>query len=445
MRQIYVSFLMMINDEFVLDKFFSKKGSLCYKKIKNLSEVEKQYLDNRFKDKSESYKEIIYRIKFRIEQRPVCEVCGKPVKWYNANNYHKTCSNKCANILGQQTIRKNCIENYGVDNHAKRDDIKEKLRESYKQNSEKIKESRIKTNLEKFGYENPFSSPKIKEKIKQHNSLNYGVLYASQRNEVKEKIKQTCKERYGVIAGWNTINHTKSIIEKYGVDNVAKSNIIKEKTKQTCINRYGNTTPLKNKYVKDKIRETCHKKYGVNWTSQAAITKKHAKENNIKKYGVEYPQQLIENRKYMSEIMSSPKIQEKRLNTLKLNGTIGLQISNEEKLTFNKLKEKYLDVINQYRDKYRYPFNCDFYIPSLDLFIECQYSWTHGGHPYNKENDKEKLELWKEKAKTSKYYQNAINTWTIRDVNKRETAKKNNLNYLEFFSYKDFLEWFENQ
>ena len=44
----------MINDEFVLDKFFSKKGSLCYKKIKNLSEVEKQYLDNRFKDKSES-------------------------------------------------------------------------------------------------------------------------------------------------------------------------------------------------------------------------------------------------------------------------------------------------------------------------------------------------------------------------------------------------------
>ena len=444
MRQIYVSFL-MINDEFVLNKFFSKKGSLCYKKIKNLSEVEKQYLDNRFKDKSESYKEIIYRIKFRIDQRPVCVVCGKPVKWYNTNNYHKTCSNKCANILGQQTIRKNCIENYGVDNHAKRDDIKEKLRESYKQNSEKIKESRIKTNLEKFGYENPFSSPEIKEKIKQYNSLNYGVLYASQRNEVKEKTKQTCKERYGVIAGWNTINHTKSIIEKYGVDNVAKSNTIKEKTKQTCINKYGDTTPLKNKCVKDKIRETCHKKYGVNWTSQAAITKKHAKENNIKKYGVEYPQQLIENRKHMSEIMSSPKIQEKRLNTLKLNGTIGLQISNEEKLTFNKLKEKYLDVINQYRDKYRYPFNCDFYIQSLDLFIECQYSWTHGGHPYNKENDKEKLELWKEKAKKSKYYQNAINTWTIRDVNKREIANKNNLNYLEFFSYKDFLKWFENQ
>ena len=29
----------------------------------------------------------------------------------------------------------------------------------------------------------------------------------------------------------------------------------------------------------------------------------------------------------------------------------------------------------------RYPFACDFYISSLDLFIECNYHWTHGGKP----------------------------------------------------------------
>ena len=38
------------------------------------------------------------------------------------------------------------------------------------------------------------------------------------------------------------------------------------------------------------------------------------------------------------------------------------------------------------------------------------------------------------KSKNSGYYQNAINTWTIRDVNKRNIAKQNNLNYLEIFS-----------
>ena len=62
--------------------------------------------------------------------------------------------------------------------------------------------------------------------------------------------------------------------------------------------------------------------------------------------------------------------------------------------------------------------------------------------PYNEIEDREKLELWKSKAKTSKYYQNAIDTWTIRDVNKRKVANQNNLRLLEFFSYNDFLEWF---
>ena len=36
--------------------------------------------------------------------------------------------------------------------------------------------------------------------------------------------------------------------------------------------------------------------------------------------------------------------------------------------------------------------------------------------------------------KNSKYYDKVINDWTVRDVLKRNTAKENNLNYLEIFS-----------
>ena len=43
---------------------------------------------------------------------------------------------------------------------------------------------------------------------------------------------------------------------------------------------------------------------------------------------------------------------------------------------------------------------------------------------------------WQEKSKNSKYYQNAIENWTIRDVEKRDIAKKNNLNWIEIFSTK---------
>lgn len=35
------------------------------------------------------------------------------------------------------------------------------------------------------------------------------------------------------------------------------------------------------------------------------------------------------------------------------------------------------DVVRQYRDP-RYPFFCDFYVRSLDLFVECNFHWTHG-------------------------------------------------------------------
>ena len=44
-----------------------------------------------------------------------------------------------------------------------------------------------------------------------------------------------------------------------------------------------------------------------------------------------------------------------------------------------------------------------------------------------------------------KKYKNAIDVWTRRDPLKRKTAKENNLNWLEFFTIKDFEDWFNLQ
>jgi len=38
------------------------------------------------------------------------------------------------------------------------------------------------------------------------------------------------------------------------------------------------------------------------------------------------------------------------------------------------------------------------------------------------------------KSKNTKYYNVAIEVWTQRDVNKRNVAKENKLNYLEIFT-----------
>lgn len=42
------------------------------------------------------------------------------------------------------------------------------------------------------------------------------------------------------------------------------------------------------------------------------------------------------------------------------------------------------------------------------------------------------------------YYNNAITTWTIRDVNKRNIAKNNNLNWIEFWNIDELKKWIIN-
>lgn len=125
----------------------------------------------------------------------------------------------------------------------------------------------------------------------------------------------------------------------------------------------------------------------------------------------------------------SPETIQKRNNTKRRNKTFNT--SSCETHMYQKLCDQYgnSNVIRQHRDE-RYPFSCDFYIPSEDLFIECNYHWTHGGRPFdpNNEDCQKQLTLWKEKAKTSKFYQQAIDTWTVRDVKKRQTAQEQKLN-----------------
>ena len=111
--------------------------------------------------------------------------------------------------------------------------------------------------------------------------------------------------------------------------------------------------------------------------------------------------------------------------------------SSKIELDFYKYLINTLDfdnIVPQYFDEINYPYSCDFFIPDLNLFIEIQGNWTHGKHPFNSDSKKdiEKLEYWK--SKDNEYYNNAIYTWTDLDVRKRNTARDNQLNYLEIFS-----------
>lgn len=105
--------------------------------------------------------------------------------------------------------------------------------------------------------------------------------------------------------------------------------------------------------------------------------------------------------------------------TLKKQGYGGRKSKSEESY-YNKLVKLFGedDIIREYREE-RYPFNCDFYIKSKDLFIEFQGHQSHGIEPYD-ENNIEHLKLINESHCD-------MTTFTTRDPHKLDVAKQNNI------------------
>lgn len=243
-------------------------------------------------------------------------------------------------------------------------------------------------------------------------------------NLVNQKWKTSCGE-----LGTNRQKAKQTLKDKYGVENPYQIPKVIQHIKD--INKKLLPQTL------EKIKNTNNKKYGVDYYVQTNEFKNKRIKTSIQKYGTNYPiQSSIVKNKYNWE-----EITKKIILTKEKNNTFNT--SKDEELSYIYLKERYSDVIRQYNQDKRYPFLCDFYIPSLDLFIECQYGWQHGNHPFdnNNQDDLNRLEMMK--SKNTRYYNNVIKNWIIRDVHKRNIAKENKLNYLEFWNIKELKIWID--
>ena len=454
-----------INDNVIKEYFFTKLNKLYTKKFLDFEKTHLpkeiyEYLINRYND-SKSLKETVYRINFGYDVRPVCENCGKPIEFLGkpSRMWKTYCSNQCRYSLNRlNKYKKTCLEKYGVEYAQQSNEVKDKAKQTclekygveHYTNREKSKQ----TCLEKYGVESNLNIPEIKEKCKESRIKNkdkikekskqtclekYGVEYSLQSKQVREKSKQTCLEKYGVeySAQADVVKDKikQTCLEKYGVTNGGGSEQALEKIKQTCLKRYGLTNGGGSKESLEKIKQTCLERYGVDCSFKIDSVQEKIKQTCLKKYGVYSYSKTEEYSDYMSKLMSSKEMQDKINETKRKNHTFNT--SKIENKLYKEIKLIFPSVIAQYNKDDRYPWNCDFYIPELDMFIEFQGSWTHGKHPfdYNSEEDQEILKKWK--IKNTKYYNNAIQTWIDRDQKKRETAKKNNLNYIELFNKED--------
>lgn len=283
--------------------------------------------------------------------------------------------------------------------------------------SETVKEKMHKTMHERYGGNCPLASEKVKAKMRATNQERYGVDYIGSRQEVKEKRKQTC-------------------LEKYGAENYMLSNDFKTKSRQGCLEKYGVDIAMKSETVQAKVKQACLERYGVENVFASKEIQEKVRQSMLDRYGVEHAAQ-------------KPDVYHKICETFKTNGTY--RQSKAENKVYELLCTKFSEVIRQYQDE-RYPYNCDFYIPEQDLFIEYQGYQGHGKHPYDPYNheDVALVNQWLDKSRELNHkgeykaqYLTYQYVWTVSDVQKRRCAKENNLNWKEFFNMKEFLAWFE--
>lgn len=278
----------------------------------------------------------------------------------------------------------------------------------------------------------------------------------------KEFFQYYIVENHTINETLNHFNIKYSFFRKYVIEHNFKKN--------TKSNGIKHKLPSKEEIIKyyiteNKTADELAKFYGINrrtflrWTKKYNIVKpiqnklQNMYDTNIKKYGSktifgteQYHQWYKNNYPSISikiqNTMMSKYGYKSYVETDEAKNIWKLGTSKTEQYIFNKLKSVYTDCINGYKSDL-YPFNCDFYIPCLDLYIEYQGFYTHGDEPYDENNINHKQEVEKLKQSNSEYNNSKLYIWTIRDVLKRETAIKNNLRWLEFFNEEEFNTWFD--
>lgn len=240
-------------------------------------------------------------------------------------------------------------------------------------------------------------------------------------SEVHRKNKSVASqiELYGGVGLAGKSAREKAVntnIDRYGVENVMQNKDVKARLGETNAHRYGGPSP----FSSDTVQRKGHK---------TRISNINRDMDHYNKTG-EIPDSLF-------------------------------KLSPYERVVFEHLVSRFGkdDVFYQYgvhpRDE-RYPYHCDFYIKSLDLFIEINAHYSHGNHWYDDTNHEDRARRQHLATSTSKRSRNALTVWCDTDLKKRDTAKLNHLNYLVFWDsqmcqknkvkhprLQDFFEWLE--
>lgn len=334
--------------------------------------------------------------------------------------------------------------------------VRQKIMNTEKVYHDEILEKRKHTMIERYGVEFPVQSEVCRRRMQETCQARYGVPYYSmlraksklKGGHVKLKVRDPESVQKAVLKGqetqrkhyggklWAQTDEGRRIIGENSRLCAAESH---QKGRETSMTRYGVDHYSKTDEFKQRMSE-----YMLSPDNQSRI---HGRTivTNLERYGVPYATQAERFRKQQSERMLNPEYNQRIMLAKKANGTFNT--SKPEDLCCERFCDIFGrdNVIRNYYDSDRYPFHCDFYVKSLDLFCELNAHWTHGKHWFEEmcDEDVKRRDQWL--ASEKEFYHVAVETWCVRDVRKRAMAAKHQLCYLVLWdsNLKDLDLWLD--
>lgn len=314
----------------------------------------------------------------------------------------------------RSTMRAGMVAQYGTDNPFKLDDFQEKAAQ---------------TREERYGARYTLAEGSVfADEARKKAAVSLAPIRQMKRERTlaRKKCEREERQRERALYG----HHRRTLTDEEKV-------VANERRIATSQSRYGVDHPSQRASFRQSVSQ-----YMTDPENQRRIRAKTVATNQ-ERYGVAYFTQLPEHHLEQSHRMSDPAHQRRILSTKRENGTLSMSSSEDALygLLVEYANQHDMTVVRQYRDEKRYPFAADFYIPERDLFIELNGSWSHGGHWYESERamDQKTVQTWLRKGKKSKYYRVALETWTKRDVRKREAARQAELNYVTLWDGSEAL------
>lgn len=215
---------------------------------------------------------------------PLCQYCKKPLSIDQVSRYIKFCSPKCRSNSDQrkESFAKTCLQKFGVtnpskltsqreklknNNPAKRDDVRQKIRERIANRSEEdwsnILQKRRDTFLQKYGTLQVSKTDWFQEKSKKTCMERYGVEYASQRKEniakhralhYDSRVVTLAKRRISILSSKEEYCNQKEVRYRCNVCGYEWSTNVTAPDRIRCINRHGKITSYEEQDVIDLIK-----------------------------------------------------------------------------------------------------------------------------------------------------------------------------------------------